>query len=61
MMTGLNILHVPYRGSGPALIDLIGGQVQVMFDAVPASIDHILQSLPPLASPRWSTGSKYRP
>jgi tripartite-type tricarboxylate transporter receptor subunit TctC len=41
MMTGLNILHVPYRGSGPALIDLIGGQVQVMFDAVPASIDHI--------------------
>ena len=41
MMTGLNILHVPYRGSGPALIDLIGGQVQVMFDGVPASIDHI--------------------
>src|SRR5262249_28678699 len=41
MMTGLNILHVPYRGSGPALIDLIGGQVQVMFDAVPASLDHI--------------------
>jgi len=41
MMTGLNILHVPYRGSGPALIDLIGGQVQVMFDGVPASIDYI--------------------
>src|SRR5262249_38570072 len=40
-MTGLHILHVPYRGSGPAIIDLIGGQVQVMFDAVPASIDHI--------------------
>jgi tripartite-type tricarboxylate transporter receptor subunit TctC len=41
MMTGLNILHVPYRGAGPALINLIGGQVQVMFDGVPASIDHI--------------------
>src|SRR5262249_31720695 len=41
MMTGLNILHVPYRGSGPALIDLIGGQVQLMFDTVPGSIEHI--------------------
>jgi tripartite-type tricarboxylate transporter receptor subunit TctC len=41
MMTGLNILHVPYRGAGPALIDLIGGQVQLYFDAIPASIEHI--------------------
>jgi len=32
---------VPYRGSGPALADLIGGQVQVMFTAVPASIEYI--------------------
>jgi len=31
MMTGVNLVHVPYRGAGPALIDLLGGQVQVMF------------------------------
>ena len=41
MMTGINIVHVPYRGTGPALIDLLGGQVQVMFDAMPASIEFI--------------------
>ena len=40
-MTGVDILHVPYRGSGPALIDMIAGQVQVMFDTVPSSIEHI--------------------
>ena len=33
--------HVPYRGSPPALTDLIGGQVQVMFDNLPSSIEHI--------------------
>ena len=41
MMTGINIVHVPYRGSAPALSDLLGGQVQVMFDLMPSSIDHI--------------------
>jgi tripartite-type tricarboxylate transporter receptor subunit TctC len=41
MMTGINILHVPYRGQAPALTDLLGGQVQVMFDSMPASIGHI--------------------
>jgi tripartite-type tricarboxylate transporter receptor subunit TctC len=41
MMTGVNMLHVPYRGSGPALIDLLGGQMQVMFDAMPSSIEYI--------------------
>jgi len=35
------MVHVPYRGTGPALVDLIAGQVQVMFDALPASIQHI--------------------
>lgn len=41
MMAGIDMLHVPYRGSGPALADLLGGQVQVMFDAMPSSIGHI--------------------
>jgi len=41
MMTGVNMVHVPYRGSGPALTDLLGGQVQVLFDPIPASLEHI--------------------
>jgi tripartite-type tricarboxylate transporter receptor subunit TctC len=41
MMTGLNLQHVPYRGSAPALTDLISGQVQLMFDNMPSSIEHI--------------------
>jgi tripartite-type tricarboxylate transporter receptor subunit TctC len=51
MMTGVNMEHVPYRGAGPALADLIGGQVQVMFDNVPSSIEHIRAGkLRPLAA-----------
>ena len=41
MMTGVDIVHVPYRGSAPAVADLIGGKVQVLFDNVPSSIEHI--------------------
>jgi tripartite-type tricarboxylate transporter receptor subunit TctC len=41
MMTGVNMLHVPYRGAPPALTDLIGGRVHVMFDNLPSSIEHI--------------------
>ena len=41
VMAGVNMLHVPYRGNAPALTDLIGGQVQVMFDNMPTSIEHI--------------------
>ena len=44
MMTGVNMVHVPYRGSVPALTDLISGQVQVMFDNLPSSIEHIRAS-----------------
>jgi tripartite-type tricarboxylate transporter receptor subunit TctC len=41
MMAGINTLHVPYRGAAPALADVIGGQVQGMFDGVPGSIEYI--------------------
>ncbi len=41
MMAGVNMVHVPYRGSVPALTDLMSGQVQVMFDNLPSSIEHI--------------------
>ena len=41
MMTGVNMLHVPYRGGGPALVDLLGGQVQVLFGSMAASIQHV--------------------
>jgi tripartite-type tricarboxylate transporter receptor subunit TctC len=40
-MTGVDFVHVPYRGSGPALTDLLNGQVQVMFDTISSSIAHI--------------------
>ena len=41
MMAGIDMQHVPYRGAPLALADLLGGQVQVMFDNLPSSIDHI--------------------
>ena len=41
MMAGVDMVHVPYRGAGPALGDVLGGQVQVMLDLLPNSIEHI--------------------
>ena len=41
MLTGVNMVHVPYRGAGPALADVISGQLQVTFDAMPSSIEYI--------------------
>ena len=41
MMAGVDMVHVPYRGGGPALTDLLGGQVQVMFAVPASSIEHI--------------------
>jgi hypothetical protein len=40
-MAGVDLLHVPYRGAAPALTDLMGAQVQVMFPTMPAAIQHI--------------------
>jgi tripartite-type tricarboxylate transporter receptor subunit TctC len=40
-MAGVDMRHVPYRGSAPALIDLLSGQVQLMFDLLPVSLGHI--------------------
>jgi tripartite-type tricarboxylate transporter receptor subunit TctC len=41
MLTGLNIVHVPYRGAAPALTDLLAGQVDAFFDNLPTSLEHI--------------------
>jgi tripartite-type tricarboxylate transporter receptor subunit TctC len=41
MMTGVEMLHVPYRGGAPALTDLLGGQVQVIFEPIPTCVEHI--------------------
>ena len=50
IMSGIEMTHVPYRGSAPMLIDLLGGQVQVAFDNLPASIEYIREGkLRPLA------------
>jgi tripartite-type tricarboxylate transporter receptor subunit TctC len=41
MMAGVSLVHVPYRGNGPALTDLLGGQVEVSFPSLPSSIEYI--------------------
>jgi len=41
MMTGISVVHVPYRGSGPMVADLVGGQVQFAFDGISSSVEHI--------------------
>jgi tripartite-type tricarboxylate transporter receptor subunit TctC len=41
VMAGINIVHVPYRGTAPALVDLLGGQLHAAFDNLPGAIGHI--------------------
>jgi len=70
-MTGVDMRHVPYRGSAPALIDLLSGEVQVMFDLLPASIGYIrggklralavTTSMPSEALPGLPTVNKFLP
>jgi tripartite-type tricarboxylate transporter receptor subunit TctC len=40
-MAGVDMVHVPYKGAGPALVDLMGGHVPIMFDNLPPSLEHI--------------------
>jgi tripartite-type tricarboxylate transporter receptor subunit TctC len=57
MMTGINMFHVPYRGAAPALTDLLGGQVQVMFATTSSSIEYVragtLRPLAVTSATRW--------
>jgi tripartite-type tricarboxylate transporter receptor subunit TctC len=57
MMVGIDMQHVPYRGAPAALTDLIAGHVQVMFDNLPSSIEHVrasrLRALAVTATSRW--------
>jgi hypothetical protein len=41
LMAGIDMIHVPYRGGAPAMTDLMGGQIQVVFNPVPESMEHI--------------------
>src|SRR5262249_56887843 len=70
-MAGVRLIHVPYRGDGPAMTDLIGGQVQIGFATMTAAIGHIragrLRALavttppPPGAPPELPSGSGFIP
>src|SRR5262249_14528481 len=59
VMTGIDMVHVPYRGAGPAVADLLGGQVQIYFGSLPATIEHIrvgkLRALAVTTSSRFQT------
>ena len=65
MMTGINMLHVPYRGGAPAITDLLGGQVQVLFDAVASSTEYIkagrLRALAVTSATRLEAFPEFRP
>ena len=59
MMAGINLVHVPYRGEGPAIADLVGGQVQFMFSTLSACIEFIrarsIRALAVSTRTRWET------
>ncbi len=41
MLAKVDLVHIPYKGSGPAMVDMVGGQVQVMFDNMPSALPHV--------------------
>jgi tripartite-type tricarboxylate transporter receptor subunit TctC len=57
ILTGINMVHVPYRGAAPALVDMLAGQVEVMIDPLPASIEFVrtgrLRPLAVTSAARW--------
>jgi tripartite-type tricarboxylate transporter receptor subunit TctC len=57
MMTGVSMTHVPYRGLAPALTDLLGGQVQVLFGSAPGTVEYVktgkLTALAVTSATRW--------
>jgi tripartite-type tricarboxylate transporter receptor subunit TctC len=57
MMTGVSMTHVPYRGLAPALTDLLGGQVQVLFGSAPGTVEYVktgkLKALAVTSATRW--------
>src|SRR5262249_49912080 len=59
MMTGVNMLRVPYRGAAPALTDLLGGQVQVMFATMSSSMEYV-RAAPPGGDQRNALGRTSR-
>ncbi len=56
-MAGINIVHVPYKGAGPAYTDLIGGHLELMFGAVPSALPHVkagkLRAIAVTSAKRW--------
>lgn len=65
LMTGAEIVHVPYRGSGAALVDLMGGQIQMMFENLPGAIQHVregrLRALAVTSATRSPAAPEYPP
>ncbi len=61
MMTGVNMVHVPYRGEAPALIDMIAGQVQVMFSTLSGSLAYIRSGALRLLAVAGKTRSEFVP
>src|SRR5262249_18605239 len=57
MMADINMVHVPYRGAAPAMTDILGGQVQVMFPSTASAVEHIkagrLRALGVTSKTRW--------
>ena len=61
MMAGVNMIHVPYRGAGPALIDILGAQVDVMFATTAAAVEYVragkLRALAVTTATRWEVST----
>jgi len=59
--TGIDVVHVPYKGSAPALADLVGGHVQIMIDGLPSALPHVRGGRAQALAITGSTESKFLP